>query len=50
MTAAHAVTLRPIRYGWGVCLADGFELARFRGPGAYARALRYVRRLAGVRR
>ena len=42
MTAAAAVMLRPIRYGWGVCLTDGRELARFRGPGARCRALRFA--------
>lgn len=31
--------------GWAVCLTDGRELARFRGPGARVRALRYVRSL-----
>jgi hypothetical protein len=50
MTGARAVMLRRIPYGWGVSLTDGRELARFRGPGAYARALRYVRQIAGVRR
>jgi hypothetical protein len=50
MAAASALMLRPIRYGWGVCLTDGRELARFRGPGAYARALRFVRRIARVGR
>jgi hypothetical protein len=36
--------LRPIRYGWSVQLSDGRELARFLGPGARWRALRYLRR------
>ncbi|HWF73762.1 MAG TPA: hypothetical protein VG186_10490 [Solirubrobacteraceae bacterium] len=34
--------LRPIRYGWAVCLTDGRELARFSGPWAKRRALRYL--------
>jgi len=38
--------IRPIRYGWTVQLTDGRELARFLGPGARWRALRYLRRAA----
>ena len=38
-----AITLRPILWGWAVGLTDGRELARFRGPGARDRALRYLR-------
>jgi hypothetical protein len=34
--------LKPIPAGWAVCLTDGRELARFRGPGARFRALRYL--------
>lgn len=34
--------LRPIRHGWAVQLSDGRELARFLGPGARWRAMRYV--------
>ena len=44
---ALAVTLKPIFYGWSVCLTDGRELARFRGPGARERALRFLRRAFG---
>ncbi|MDQ6777146.1 MAG: hypothetical protein M3071_13230 [Actinomycetota bacterium] len=39
---ALALILRPIRYGWAVCLTDGRELARFNGPWAKHRALRYL--------
>ncbi len=43
-----AITLKPVWGGWAVCLTDGRELARFRGPAAHARALRWVRaRLSG---
>jgi hypothetical protein len=42
-----AITLRPILYGWAVCLTDGRELARFRGPGARGRALRFLRGMFG---
>jgi hypothetical protein len=35
--------LKPIVWGWAVCLTDGRELARFRGPGARWRAIHYVR-------
>jgi hypothetical protein len=38
-----AITLKPILYGWAVVLTDGRELARFRGPGARERALRFLR-------
>jgi hypothetical protein len=43
MTKTLAISLRPIFAGWAVCLTDGRELARFLGPGARARALRYLR-------
>jgi hypothetical protein len=43
MSDALAIILRPLPFGWAVCLTDGRELARFRGPGAHARALRFVR-------
>ena len=38
-----AITLKPILCGWSVCLTDGRELARFRGPRARCRALGYIR-------
>jgi hypothetical protein len=34
--------LTPIRHGWAVRLTDGRELARFIGPGARRRAIRYL--------
>ena len=40
---ALAIKLKPILWGWAVCLTDGRELARFRGPWAQDRALRYLR-------
>ncbi|MDQ6822605.1 MAG: hypothetical protein M3076_20105 [Actinomycetota bacterium] len=43
MTNTLAIILTPIVGGWAVCLTDGRELARFRGPGARFRALRYLR-------
>jgi hypothetical protein len=39
-----AVMLEPIDHGWAVTLAHGRELARFTGPGAKLRALRYLAR------
>jgi hypothetical protein len=42
-TNTLAIILNPIRAGWAVCLTDGRELARFRGPGARFRALRFLR-------
>ena len=39
---ALAVMLQPIDRGWAVTLTDGRELARFTGPGAKHRALRYL--------
>jgi hypothetical protein len=38
-----AIVLKPILAGWSVCLTDGRELARFRGPGARWRALHWLR-------
>jgi hypothetical protein len=38
-----AIILKPILGGWAVCLTDGRELARFRGPGAHGRALHWLR-------
>ena len=43
MKSMLAVILKPILWGWAVCLTDGRELARFRGPGARQRAAQYVR-------
>jgi hypothetical protein len=34
--------LKPTGYGWAVCLTDGREVARFRGPCSRWRALRYL--------
>jgi hypothetical protein len=42
MAATVALILKPIPAGWAVCLTDGRELARFRGPGARWRALRFL--------
>jgi hypothetical protein len=44
MSNPVALTLKRIFGGWAVCLPDGRELARFRGPGAGARALQYALR------
>jgi hypothetical protein len=43
MTGPLAITLKPLPGGWAICLTDGRELARFRGPGARGRALRWLR-------
>jgi hypothetical protein len=43
MKSTLAIILKPILWGWAVCLTDGRELARFHGPGARCRALHYVR-------
>ncbi len=42
MTATVSILLKPVLGGWAVCLTDGRELVRFRGPGARFRALRYL--------
>ena len=48
---ALTVTLTPIRFGWALTLSDGRELARFTGPLARARALRYLSsRVRGTQR
>jgi hypothetical protein len=39
---ALAVVLRPVKHGWMIALTDGREIARFTGPGAKRRALRYL--------
>ena len=39
---ALAIALKPIDHGWAVTLTDGRELARFIGPAAKQRALRYL--------
>lgn len=41
---AAALILRPVEHGWVVALTDGRELARFTGPGARWRAIRYIAR------
>jgi hypothetical protein len=48
MGSLPAIILKPVTAGWAVCLTNGQELARFRGPGARLRALRYVRSLGLV--
>jgi len=40
-----AVVLKPVNHGWAVALTDGREVARFTGPTAKPRALRYVANL-----
>ena len=39
---ALAIVLKPLPFGWALYLTDGRELARFRGPLARSRALRYL--------
>jgi hypothetical protein len=39
---ALALMLRPLDHGWAVTLTDGRELARFIGPCARRRALRFL--------
>jgi hypothetical protein len=46
---ALALMIGPTDDGWGVYLTDGRELARFRGPCAKRRALRYLVRTAAFR-
>jgi hypothetical protein len=43
MREALAIIFKPILGGWAVCLTDGRELARFRGPGARGRAVHWLR-------
>ena len=42
MATTYSIILKRILGGWAVCLSDGRELARFWGPGARFRALRYL--------
>jgi hypothetical protein len=46
MMSAHAALLKPTPFGWAVALTNGRELARFVGPCARRRALRYLTSLA----
>jgi hypothetical protein len=41
---ALTVMVGPTRDGWAVSLSNGVVLARFRGPWARLRAMRYLRR------
>lgn len=43
---ALSMMIKPIRHGWIVQLSDGREVARFHGPGAGWRAIRYLSRAA----
>ena len=43
MTGPVAIVLSPVPFGWALQLTDGRELARFHGPGARWRALRYLK-------
>jgi hypothetical protein len=47
MSSALAIILKPLTWGWAVSLTNGRELARFYGPGAHRRALRYLRTQLG---
>jgi hypothetical protein len=44
---ALALMIRPTHHGWVVYLTNGRELARFNGPGAKRRALRYLAHTTG---
>jgi hypothetical protein len=39
---ALGLVLKPVDHGWVVAPTDGREIARFTGPGAKRRALRYL--------
>ncbi len=42
MTKTLALTVTRIPRGWAVALTDGHQIARFSGPAAKWRALRYL--------
>jgi hypothetical protein len=44
---ALALMIRPTQHGWSVQLTNGRELARFHGPAAKWRALRYIAHTIG---
>lgn len=48
MSGPLAIILKPLAWGWAVCLSDGRELVRFRGPRARERALRYLHTELGI--
>lgn len=39
-----ALIITPVPHGWAVALTDGRQIARFSGPGARWRAMRYLDR------
>ena len=41
---ALALMIRPTATGWAVCLSNGQELVRYRGPFSRRLAMRYLRR------
>jgi len=43
---ALALLVRPTEAGWAVCLSNGQELARYRGPCSKQRAVRSLHRYA----
>lgn len=43
---ALALTIRPTQNGWAVCLSNGLELVRYRGPFSKRLAMRYLLRYA----
>jgi hypothetical protein len=50
VVSANTISVAPVEGGWVVMLTDGRELARFTGPGAKRKALRYVASTNHVRR
>jgi hypothetical protein len=50
MASGNTISLAPVEGGWAVILTDGRELARFTGPDAKRRALRYAASTNPVRR
>ena len=43
---SQALILMPIPFGWAIDLTGGRRVAQFRGPGARARARRYLAQIS----
>jgi hypothetical protein len=50
VTSANTISIAPVEAAWAVMLIDGRELARFSGPGAKRKTLRYAASTTPVRR
>lgn len=45
---SQGLIIRSTWCGWAIYLTDGQQLARFCGPGAHSRAMRYVHQISTI--